>query len=389
MDNIKIKEERGIKLSSTQENLLAGLNAVSRISSKNVNLPILQNVLLKVDDNFLRLSTTNLEIAISCIVRGKIEQSGEFTVPARVFAEYINALPQGKIDLSIKGKTLCVSAGSSKTSIQGISASEFPVIPHIEDGKKFLIKINTFKNAAQRVLFSVAQNEAARPELSGVFFRFNEIAPNTLIMVATDSYRLGEIVVNLIESSEKEAKHVIVPAKTVAEITRILSGLSDELDDSETLTITVAENQIQFETGNTELISRIIEGEYPDYRQIIPTKFKTETVISRTEFIQSVKATSLFAKAGLFDVQLMFEPGKILNISAADNQTGESETQVSCNTTGEGNKVVVNFRYLLDGLGAIKSEEVQLKLIDGSNPLLVLPNDKEEQYTYIVMPIKQ
>ena len=102
-----------------------------------------------------------------------------------------------------------------------------------------------------------------------------------------------------------------------------------------------------------------------------------------------MKATSLFAKAGLFDVQLMFEPGKILNISAADNQTGESETQVSCNTTGEGNKVVVNFRYLLDGLGAIKSEEVQLKLIDGSNPLLVLPNDKEEQYTYIVMPIKQ
>lgn len=389
MDKIKTKEESKIHISTTQDNLLLGLNIVSRVSARNVNLPILQNVLLKASEGMLHLSATNLELAVSCLVRSKIGASGEITVPARLFAEYVHVLPQGEVDLTISGKTLQISAGKSQTKVQGIPASEFPVIPHIEGGKKYQIKIDTFRQAAGAVLFAAAQNEAARPELSGVFFRLNELGAGTLALAATDSYRLSEAVLSLEKDSEGEAGHVLVPAKTVMELVRILSVKSDGVEVVDTLTITIAENQVQFDIGNVELISRTIEGQYPDYRQIIPDKFRTEAVLSRNELTQAVKAASLFAKTGLYDVGLGLEPGKALVVSAADAQTGESQTEVACEAKGEANKAVVNYRYVLDGLSAIQSDEVVVKMIDGANPILIMPKDEAEHYTYIVMPIKQ
>lgn len=378
-----------MKISTTQENLAHGLSLVSRVSSKNVNLPILQNVLLKADGKVLRLTTTNLELAISCLVRSKVEEEGECTVPARLFADYVSLLPAGKTDLELTGNSLKVQAGKSETKINGIPATEFPVIPRVTTGEVYRVPIAALHHALGSVLFAVAQTES-RPELTGVFFSFHgPNGKNTLTLAATDSYRLGEVVVPLGREGSAHPATLVVPARTLVELVRMLATPRDAIEAPEELVITVSENQVQFELGNAELQSRVIEGAYPDYRQIIPGQFRTEAVLPRADFVSAVKAASLFTKTGLYDVRLEFGPKKPIVIHAADTQTGEHRTEVAGDITGSENHVVVNYKYLLDGLAAIRDDEVVFKLIDAANPCLLIPKETAERYLYIVMPIKQ
>lgn len=386
-----VKEVVTVRISTTQENLAHGLAITSRISSRNVNLPILQNVLLKADGKVLRLLATNLEIAVSAVVRGKIDEGGEFTVPAKLFAEYVSLLPREKVDLELVGNTLRIKTGTSETKIHGIPATEFPVIPQITGGRTYKLPVRALREAIGTVLFAAAQNEA-RPELTGVAFSLNHPSSqkNTLTLAATDSYRLGEVVVPLLEDAGGAGEtELIVPARTLGEVARILGGAADAVDAPEQVTVTVAENQVAFLMGNAELQSRLIEGAYPDYRQIIPVQFRTEAVLSREEFTSAIRAASLFTKAGLHDVRLEFVPKGPLVVRAADAQTGEHRTEVSGTTTGVENHVVLNYKYLLDGLGAIRDDEVVLRLIDGANPCLLTPKTTEERYRYLIMPIKQ
>ncbi|MDP3985576.1 MAG: DNA polymerase III subunit beta [bacterium] len=376
-----------MKISTTQENLHQALTLVSRVTTKSTNLPILQNVLLRTQSKVLRLSTTNLELAISCLVRGRVDTEGEFTVPARLFSDYISLLPSGKVDLELVGNTLLVQSNASETKMHGIPAAEFPVIPRVTEGQVYQVPIQDLHRALQSVLFAVAQSES-RPELTGVVFIFHK-SEGSLTLAATDSYRLGESVIPLGKESSQEQVQVIIPAKTLVELVRVLSVPSDSIETTEYLTVTVSQNQVQFETGNTELQSRIIEGSYPDYRQIIPTQFRTEMVLPRAEFIAAIRAASLFTKNGLADVRLELVAGKPVTIRAADTQRGEHHAEVHGVVQGVENHVVVNYKYLLDGLGAMKDDEVVLKMIDGSNPCLLTPKDPEEKYQYIVMPIKQ
>lgn len=390
MTKIKTVEEVGIKISSTQENLTHGLAVVSHVSSKNINLPILQNVLFKADDKILRLSATNLELAVSCLVRGRVEAPGEFTVPARLLAEYISLLPREKIDLEVIGTTLKVKSGKAETNLTGIPASEFPIIPQVLDGSIFNIPIGALRTALGSVLFASAQHES-RPELAGVFFGFNQATggPGTLTIAATDSYRLGEAMIPLGAGASNTAISTIVPARTVSELIRILGLGGTELTTPTELTVRLTENQIQFATDETELISRLVMGQYPEYRQIIPAQFRTEAVLPREELMKAVRAASLFSKAGLYDVKLEFTGKRPLKIHAHDAQTGEFQTEVSGEVTGPENSVVVNYKYLLEGLAAIRDEEVVFKMIDGANPCLLTPKSNDERYLYLVMPIKQ
>lgn len=378
-----------MKISTTQENLNEGLSLVSRVSSKNINLPILQNVLLKVDGKILRLSATNLELAVSCSVRGKVEDEGECTVPARLFADYISLLKTGQVDLELSGNTLKVKSGKTETKINGIPATEFPVIPRVSEGQVYHLSISALHHALGSVLFATAQTES-RPELTGVFFSFHgPNGKNTLTVAATDSYRLGETVIPLEKESSGAPTTLIVPGRTLIELGRMIGGAHNLLEATETLTVTVSENQVQFELASAELQSRVIEGTYPDYRQIIPAQFRTDATLPRAEFAAAVKAASLFTKSGLYDVRLEFSPHAPLVIRAADAATGEHRAEVSGEVTGAENFVVVNYKYLLDGLGAISDDEVIFKMIDASNPCLLVPKEPTEKYQYIVMPIKQ
>lgn len=388
-----------MKLSCTQENLNQGLFVTNHIASRNVNLPILSNVLLRAKDNILKLITTNLEVGITCVVRGKIEKEGEFTLQSKLLSDYISLLPNEKIDLELRDQNLEIKCKKHKTKIRGQDASEFPLIPKIEKNEPYIYKITDFVGAINQVVFAVSQSET-RPEISGVFFNFKK---NNLTLAATDSYRLTEKVIESKKSPKTEVA-VIVPTKTLQELLRILSGLrrirggeevsGESFEGSEDLEIYLSENQILFSFNNIELISRTIEGQYPNYKQIIPTESKTKAILDVSEFIKVVKTAGLFSKSGIFDISLEFlEKDKEVEISSVNNQLGETTSRLETEIEGETNKIVVNCRYLLDGLGNIGSEKVSFEMTNDANPCILRPILKEGEpipgYLYIIMPIKQ
>jgi len=386
-----------MKFSCTQENLNQGLTIVSHIANKNINLPILGNVLVKSEDKVLKFMTTNLEIAVSCAVRGKVEEPGEFTVPSRLFSDYIALLPKDRVDIAQDGNAIAVSCGSFQTRLNGIPSSEFPLIPSVEKKRRFLVDMMVFRKAVGQVLFAVAPNES-RPEISGVLFK---LIPGSggakLVLAATDSYRLAEktVAAQLPEPAAAGAEpwSVIVPARTVAEIVRILGVLKDSLAGNDQIEIGVGDSQIVFTYDNVEVISRIIEGRYPDYHQLVPERFETEVIIAKEDLQRAVKAASLFSRTGLNDVHINFSPDGRVRLKAGNSQAGEHSAELIGKVQGKENEVTVNFKYLLDGVGNIETESIGLQMVDKVSPCLVRPVKDEKlnlnDFMYIVMPIRQ
>ncbi len=366
-----------MKITCTQENLSKGLQIVSHIASKNISLPILSNVLLKTEEGILKLMTTNLEMGIVCKVRGKVEKEGSFTVQAKTMSDYINLLPKENIVIELEDQNLKIKSNNSKTSMKGIESSEFPLIPQIESKENIEINGKILKNALNSVAFSVSFDDT-RPEINGVYFNFTS---NSLVLVATDSYRLAEKTIVL--NKEVRDQNFIVPIKTIQELVRIIG------DEDETLLIQTNDNQVVFSIDGAKLSSRLIEGKYPDYKQIIPNEYKTLTVLNTSDLIKTVKRASLFCKAGSNDILIKFviENNEII-ISANNMQIGESEAKQEAKVEGVENNIIFNYRFLLEGLQNIEDEECILEINTNTNPGLLKPKNNKD-YVYIIMPIKQ
>lgn len=367
-----------MKISCTQENLNKGLAIVSHISGRNASLPILNNVLIKTENKTIKLVTTDLEIGINCLVRGKVEAEGEITIQAKLLSDYVNLLPKEKIDLEVRNSDLMVACQKSNTKIKGISSEEFPLIPKVEKEQTVTCKSDDLKKAIQQVVFAVISNEA-RPEISGILMSFNE----ELVLTGTDSYRLAEKKLKLEKSTVKNRK-IIVPLKTLQELLRILP-------DKETMVeICLSENQVLFAFDNeVELVSRIIDGQYPDYQQIIPTAYKTKIMVDTNEFVKTVKRASLFCRPGINNINLNFS-GKEneLMVTVINSQLGENISKIKAEIEGDDNNIIFNYRYLLEGLVNIGSEEIIMEITNGDSPCLIRPTD-DKSYVYIIMPIKQ
>jgi DNA polymerase-3 subunit beta len=378
-----------MKIISLQENLKKGISVVNHITSKNINLPILNNILIKANEGNIDLIATNLEIGIIHSVRGKIEKPGEITVDAKIINEYINFLPQEKITFEVKDENIKIECSNYKTKIKGETAKEFPLLPEIEKNNIISISLIEFKKALSQVIFAVSKSES-RVELSGILFEFSD---NKLFMVATDSYRLAEKSIDInIEKNKNlnDNNKIIIPAKTAQEVLRIASNLSDDLDSSEKkVKLFINENQIVFELDDSKIISQLITGQYPDYKQIIPQKKETEIIVSRQELIRAIKVSSIFSKSGINDININVNvEKKEIVISSLSTQTGESIINLNGEIKGKNNNITLNFRYLLDGLNNINSDNVSLFIVDNNTPC-VIKNEKEDSYLYIVMPIKQ
>ena len=370
-----------MKFICTQENLHRGLQTVSHISGRNATLPILNNVLLRVKDGLIVLNATNLEIGVSAVIRGKIEDQGEFTIQAKLFADFISFLPRENVEVELKDDSFHISCGSQQTIIKGVGTSDFPLIPEIVREKPFVIKTNDLRMGLSQVMFAVMVDES-RPEISGVFFSFNN---NSLRIAGTDSYRLAEKRLPLQASGSAEEKKAIIPLRTLQELYRILS----DNDAVEEVAIYLDDNQILFKYGETELISRLVEGQYPDYQQIIPTDQKTKALIKTSELSRIVKAASLFCKPGINDVKLTFLSAKNeLIVSSINSAIGENLGRIEVKITGEDNEVVFNYRYLLDGLSNVGADEISLELVSESAPG-ILKKAGDDSYLYIIMPIRQ
>ncbi len=374
-----------MRLYSLQENLKKGLNIVGHITSKNINLPILNNVLIKAIDGKIELISTNLEIGIIRQVRGKVENEGQFTVDSKLISEYINLLNTGeKVKIEEKGGELKVECGNYKTKIKGEEAKDFPLIPSINKKDGFTCSVVDFRRALNSVAFSVSNSEN-RLELTGILF---SLSKNKLTMVATDSYRLAEkeLLVDVIGSPE-EQKHII-PSRTAQELLRVLNNLNDsDIEGEERVSCYFSDNQVLFSVDSVDLISRLINGNYPDYKQIIPNSKETQVLVDRQELIRAVKAAALFSKTGVNDVTLVFTKDKI-TVSAFSGSSGESQVELEVETDGKDNEVTINHRYLLDGLNNIDSQIVSIHILNNNSPCLI-QSDRSDNYLYIVMPIRQ
>lgn len=367
-----------MKFTCTQENLNWGLSVVSRTASKNVALPILNNVLIVAEANGLKLITTNLELGVSVAVRGKIEQPGRYTVPSRLLTDFVSYLKNEKVTLELTDGGLLVTSGHSRTTIKGLPADDFPVLPTIEGGTKTSLPSLELQRCLEGVIFAAA-NDESRPEISGVYVKINDRA---LTVAATDSYRLAERSTQTLVAAP-QPQELILPARAAHELLRLISAGQPELQ------LQATEAQARFQLGEIELVSRLIDGRYPEYGQIIPREWQTKIICDREALINNIRAASLFCKPGINDLTLRADPTKKqLQLQAANTQLGEHEASLEAKIEGGEASIVFNYRYLLEGLQSLSGDSAELDLTDAQAPGVLRPGGKTDAL-YLLMPIRQ
>ncbi len=375
-----------MKLLVLQEKLKEGLKIVSRASFKSLSLPILNNILLRTEKNFLELAATDLEVGIKWWSLAKIEKEGEIIVPTQVFSNFISFLPNKKVKLEVDKLTLNIECENYKTSLKGYSTEEFPIIPQISEAEIVIIDSEIFCQGLNQVV-NITSPSTTRPEISGVYLIFKE---NSIKMVATDSFRLGEKTVILEKNTKLRQEYsLILPQKAVKEIINIFGEKKEELK------IYLTPNQILFEKVIPELpshpeihlVSRLIEGEYPNYQEIIPEKYKTQIILKKEEFLNQIKTASIFS-GKINEVKLKIDPkAQKITVFSQSPDLGEYNSFFSAKIKGKAMEVAFNHRFLLDGLLNIKSSQITFELSGEDGPGVLKPVG-DKSYLYIVMPIK-
>jgi len=370
-----------------KENLKIGLGIIERIASKSLSLPILNNVLLSSDGNFLCLTATDLEIAVHYWALSKTEKEGKIVVPAKLLSGFIASIPEEKILLKTVDNILRAETNNFKTKINGFSPDEFPIIPKVRDEISIEVNSAPFCQGLSKVYKYATQNQA-RPEISGVYIVF---WGNQARLTATDSFRLAEKKLSF--DNEKaggglEEKSFIVPLKTINELVNVGA------DKKGKLKICLDVNQAMFEfkeegSGRPQLqiISRLIEGEYPAYQDIIPKQYATQVVLDKDKFNSHLKTASLFS-GRVNEVKIKVDPKKQeILISSQGAEHGENNSILEGKVQGEEMAASFNWRFLIDGLSNMQSSEVLFGL-NGEDGAAVLQPVGDATYTYIVMPIK-
>lgn len=384
-----------MKISCLQEQLKRGLATVSRVVSTKSPLPILSNVLLAADGDRLRLAATDLEIGITCWIDAQIEEDGAITLPARLFSDIVNNLPNDRLTLSLDARTQTVTLTSSRftNNIKGIEADDFPQIPTVSEPQASLsIPAEVLRQTIEQVAIAASQDNS-RPVLTGVLVRLKNESSEaaTVTFAAADGYRLATRTVELSEESRansSELQEVIVPARALNELARIIGDTEEPV----VISVTPGGGQILFHTESTDLVSRLIEGQFPDFERIIPTSYVTRTVIETQEFLKAVRLASLFASVNQHYLKLTMEPGNeelepgklVLNANAAElgDNTGELDGIVH----GDGGQIAMNVRYVTDALSSIKTTQVAFETQASQNPGVFRPIG-EDNYIHIIMPM--
>jgi len=367
-----------MKLFCSQKDLDYAINIVNKAIILNNTLPVLNNILIKAEGKKLYFSSTNLEIAINCLIDADVRSEGAITVPAKLLTSYVSLLTEEKVELNvIDGNNLSISSSSSNTKIKCISADEFPLIPKVEKGQEFAVKVNDLQTSINETVFSASTN-TARPVLSGVLLVVSE---DNVKLVATDSYRLAEKSLKAIKKIEEDV-YCIVPAKTMSELGKIISKA-----DTKEVRVNVSKNQILFSIDGVELISRLIDGRYPDYEKIIPATNKTTLTVSVEDLSLVLKRVSLFARENNNSVKLSATNDGRMTLSSEETKVGEEKAELAIKIEGENNKISLNAQYLLDVLMYIDDDKVLFQMSDKSSPAVIKPL-KAEDYVYIIMPLK-
>jgi len=382
--------EHPMKLESLQEHLAEGLAVVGRVVPTKSTLPVLSNVLLSTRDGELQLTANNLDLSVAHRVPAAISREGEITLPARLLADYVALLDHGQtVELELNAKThkVHLKCGRFEANIAGISAEDFPPIPTVSGGSTFTLPAGALKEAIEQVVFAAAPDDT-RPVLAGVLVR---LGTGSLTLAAADGFRLAVRTLELPDGGPD--LQMIVPAKTLNEVARLLPN---EADEHVAINTTPNGNQVYFAFGKTEITSRLIEGQFPDYQRIIPPGAKTEVNLSTTEFLRATRAAAVFARDNSNIVRLEASPpdngaevalGSVL-VKSTSAEMGDNEGRLDAEVQGDDTQIAFNGRYLRDALEAIESQRVLLQITGPSSPGIIRPvSDDTSRYLHVIMPM--
>jgi len=363
-----------------QENLARGLSVVSRAVSTRSTLPVLANVLLRTEDGGLKLTATNLEIGITYWVPGKIDTDGATTVPAKLLTDYVNTLQGGeKVDLELTaGETLHLRAGRYESHLKGIDADEFPSIQTAGERPTTRIAQNVLRRALEETTFAAASDEA-RPILTGVLARFEG---DTVTLAAADNYRIAVKTIPVLDAVTDTS--VVIPARALNELARVLADVDDPVE----VVLAQAKNQILFHLEGVDLVSRLIDGQFPNYQQVLPQSHSTKAVLDREELLRAVRPAALIAHESANIVKLQFSPdGEAGIVVSANAEIGDHVGQVEAAVEGDGTTIAFNARYLADVLTNVSAEQFVLELNGPLSPGVFRPVG-DDQYVHVVMPVR-
>jgi len=360
----------------TQEKLTRALTAVSRVASIKTQLPILSNILLRTDGNRLLVAATNLEIAVSQYIGAKIINPGSITIPAKLMSEFISSLPKDQVELKVINDNLHIKCGTYSSIINGFIADDFPELPTINEKAsiQYSIKVEDFKQAVSQTIITTS-SDSTRPVLTGVYWHSHE---GQLYLASTDGYRLSER--RLVET--KSEVLAIIPTQTLQEVLRNIT------EETEEVNILFDEIQVQFRINDTEIISRLIDGNFPDYRQLIPKASETKATLNKNDFIRITKIAGLFARESGGSVTLTTDlKNKNLSVHSIASQSGENTSEAPAEVTNDG-QITLNSRYLSEALSVIDGDEVEFSFSGKIAPCMLKSTKKNTDYYHIIMPLK-
>jgi len=387
-----------MKFTCLREKLLKSFNLASHVVSKNISLPILGNFLLETDKGKLKISATNLETALKIWVPGKVEQEGKVCLPSNVVSAAVANSQSDKVLLeSVENTNLRIYAGDYEAIIRGNLVDDFPAIPNVlptQKNKSINIPAPLLYEALNQLVNIITISET-RPEISGILFSFSN---NSLKLAATDSFRLGEKIIPINDKEvdiEKDFsfKSFILPAKGVNELLRILTSQQD------VLSVLYDENQALFVLDGIHLVSRLIEGQFPDYEKIIPNEFLTEVLVNKNELMQKIRAVSIFtSRTNDIKIEINSKDQKII-LESASSETGQSKSSISCSINGDSAsiscsingdsaQISFNWKYLYDGLANLTTDQAILCFNTGQKPALIRGKG-DKSYFYLAMPIRE
>jgi len=383
-----------MKLICTQENFKKAIYNSERVVSKQNTLPILNNILFEAKKGELKLSATNLEIGVEVKIGAKVEKEGKLTIPAKLISNFINNIPSSEnISIEVVNQNMKIKCGNHKALIKGLLADDFPLIPQKTTNYILQIRANKLRFIISKIINCAAINET-RQELTGINMI---LSPGEASFAATDSFRLAENILPLQDNEVNNEQlnilleknnNLIIPSATMNELLRIISS-----DDDQVVKIAIEDGQIFFDVDGTKLVSRLINGKYPEYKHIIPKDFKTTILINKEDFQGSVKMASLFSNSKTNEIILNVNGKESkVSIEAKSVDVGESSSFIKTKVEGEDQRLVLNARYLLDGINAISGETVAININNESSPISLREIGKEDKveknYIYILMPIK-
>jgi len=371
-----------MKFSVLQENLNEALTNVSRFISSKSQLPVLNNILITTDNGRIKLSATNLDIGLNYWIGGKIEKEGSITIPSKEVTEFVSYLNTGKLEIELNTQNIfSIKSEKFDSDFTTISANDFPTLPPLNTKSSIDIQSSLLKNTVSQVVFSAATDDS-RPVLTGVLCVFTK---DSLKLVATDGFRLSLKTIKLVNPlslpDNKESLTFLLPSRTLSEVVKLSKN-----DDTIKIGLTPDEHQVVFVLEDMELVSGLIDGEYPDYTKIIPESFNTNIFVNKEEFAQAIRIASVFASKSANVVKFNIKNNK-LELSANASQLGKNKTELDAKVEGESLEIAFNYKFVSDFLSNCQGEEVLIKLNESLSPGL-FQDQTNPDFTHIIMPVR-